>query len=175
MKSNIKLLLTTIIIILFSISKSQADSTYYLDFKYVLNQSEAGKKAQSFLKSRLDKGFKNIQQKEKKIQEEEKKIIQQKKLISADEYKQKVTELRKKVNDLQKERSSLLESVAKQRAKAKAELLKNLQPIMKDYMKEKQIKMVIDKKSILLGDSNLDITKDIMSKLNDKLKKIKLD
>ena len=43
MKSNIKLL-TTIIIILFSISKSQADSTYYLDFKYVLNQSEAGKK-----------------------------------------------------------------------------------------------------------------------------------
>ena len=60
MKSNIKLLLTTIIIILFSISKSQADSTYYLDFKYVLNQSEAGKKAQSFLKSRLDKGFKNI-------------------------------------------------------------------------------------------------------------------
>ena len=96
-------------------------------------------------------------------------------MISADEYKQKVTELRKKVNDLQKERSSLLESVAKQRAKAKAELLKNLQPIMKDYMKEKQIKMVIDKKSILLGDSNLDITKDIISKLNDKLKKIKLD
>ena len=46
---------------------------------------------------------------------------------------------------------------------------------MKDYMKEKQIKMVIDKKSILLGDSNLDITKDIISKLNDKLKKIKLD
>ena len=79
------------------------------------------------------------------------------------------------MNDLQKERSSLLESVAKQRAKAKAELLKNLQPIMKDYMKEKQIKMVIDKKSILLGDSNLDITKDIISKLNDKLKKIKLD
>ena len=170
MKSNIKLLLTTIIIILFSISKSQADSTYYLDFKYVLNQSEAGKKAQSFLKSRLDKGFKNIQQKEKKYKKK-KKIIQQKKLISADEYKQKVTELRKKVNDLQKERSSLLESVAKQRAKAKAELLKNLQPIMKDYMKEKQIKMVIDKKSILLGDSNLDITKDIISKLNDKLKK----
>ena len=79
------------------------------------------------------------------------------------------------MNDLQKERSSLLESVAKQRAQAKAELLKNLQPIMKDYMKEKQIKMVIDKKSILLGDSNLDITKDIISKLNDKLKKIKLD
>ena len=101
MKSNIKLLLTTIIIILFSISKSQADSTYYLDFKYVLNQSEAGKKAQSFLKSRLDKGFKNIQQKEKKYKKK-KKIIQQKKLISADEYKQKVTELRKKVNDLQK-------------------------------------------------------------------------
>ena len=165
-----------ILLIFFSIkSLVVADTPFFLDFKYILNESDAGKKAQDYLKNKLNKGIKNIQDKEKKIQEEEKKIIQQKKLISADEYKQKVTELRKKVNDLQKERSSLLESVAKQRAKAKAELLKNLQPIMKDYMKEKQIKMVIDKKSILLGDSNLDITKDIISKLNDKLKKIKLD
>ena len=42
-------------------------------------------------------------------------------------------------------------------------------------MKEKKIRMVIDKKSILLADENLDITKDIMKALNLKLKSVNLN
>ena len=56
-----------------------ADLPRYLDFKYILNESTAGKKAQNFLKSKLDKGIKNLKAKENKLQEDEKKIIQQKK------------------------------------------------------------------------------------------------
>ena len=76
---------------------------------------------------------------------------------------------------MQKERNDLLENVAKQRAKARTELLKNLNPIISEYMKEKKIRMVVDKKSLLLTDQNLDITKDIMDLLNKKLKSIKLN
>ena len=152
-----------------------ADVPYYLDFKYILNQSDAGKKAQSYLKKKLDNGIKALQKKEKAIQEEERKIIQQKKVISAEEYKKKVTELRNKVASLQKERDSLLTDVSKQRSKAKSELLKNLNPIIKEYMKEKNIRIVLDKKSILLADENLDITQDIVKMLNSKLKTIKLN
>ena len=63
-----------------------ADSPYFLDFKLILNESTAGKKAQAFLKNKLENGIKNIQNKQKEIQEEEKKIIQKKKIISAEEY-----------------------------------------------------------------------------------------
>ena len=42
-------------------------------------------------------------------------------------------------------------------------------------MSEKKIRMVVDKKSLLLADENLDITKDIMNLLNKKLKSINLD
>ena len=42
-------------------------------------------------------------------------------------------------------------------------------------MKEKNIRMVLDKKSILLADENLDITQDIIKRLNSKLKSIKLN
>ena len=152
-----------------------ADVPYYLDFKYILNQSEAGKKAQTYLKKKLDNGIKALQKKEKAIQEEERKIIQQKKVISAEEYKKKVTELRNKVASLQKERDSLLTDVSKQRSKAKSELLKNLNPIIKEYMKEKNIRMVLDKKSMLLADDSLDITQNIVKLLNSKLKSIKLN
>lgn len=152
----------------------QAEVPYILDFKYILNESEAGKKAQKFLQSKLSSGLKNIKEKEKSIQEEEKKIIQQKKLISTEEYKKKVNGLRSKVSSLQKERNKLLESVSSERSKARNELLKNLNPILEEYMKEKKIRMVVDRKSILLADENLDITQDVMKILNQKLKSINL-
>ena len=153
----------------------QADTPYFLDFKYILNNSDAGKKAQDFLKRKLETGIKSLKNRESKIQEQEKIIIQQKKLISPEEYKKKVTDLRKEVSSLQQERSKLLDGVAKQRAKARNELLEALNPIIKDYMNEKKIRMVVDKKSLLLADENLDITKDIISRLNKALKSIKLN
>ena len=102
-------------------------------------------------------------------------IIQFNRIVFYEEYKKQVNELRKKVASLQKERQNLLDSVAKQRAKAKQEILKNLNPIIKEYMKEKKIRMVVDKKGILLADENLDLTKEITSLLNKKLKSIKLN
>ncbi len=164
-------------LIFFFISTNQvlyAESPYFLDFKFILNESTAGKKAQTFLKNKLENGIKNIQNKQKKIQEEEKKIIQKKKIISAEEYEKNVKELRNKVSSLQKERNQLLETVSKQRQKARKILLDNLNPIIKNYMKEKNIRMVVDKKSLLLADEALDITQDIISLLNSKLKSINL-
>ena len=175
MKNFIKKIIFIIPFILYTQNYLYADTPYFLDFKYILNESDAGKKAQVFLKNKLEKGIKSIKSKEKKIQEEEKKIIQQKKIISAEEYKKKVQDLRSKVSSLQKERNTLLETVAKQRSKARKELLKNLNPIIAEYMEKKKIRMVVDKKSLLLADENLDITKDIISILNKKLKSINLN
>ena len=49
-----------------------ADNVYYLDFKFILNESNAGKKAQKSLKNKLEKGIEGLKNKEKNIQEEEK-------------------------------------------------------------------------------------------------------
>ena len=166
------LVLAIIIVPKFSL---MSETPHFIDFKLILNESTAGKKAQDFLQSKLNNGIKNLKEKEKKIQDEEKKIIQQKKIISTDEYKKKITELRKKISSLQKERNSLLQSVSKSRTKARNQLLDKLNPIMKNYMKEKDIRMVIDKKDVLLADDKLDITKDIISLLNKELKSLNLN
>lgn len=166
--------ITIIFVLLFVTSNVTADVPYYVDFKYILNQSTAGKKAQSQLKNKLEQGLKKLSEQEKTILKEEKQLIQQKKLIKPEEYKNKVENLRTKVSNLQKERDKLLKSVSKQRLVARNELLKNLNPIISEYMQEKKIRMVVDKKSILLADQNLDITTAIIEQLNKKLKSIKL-
>ena len=172
---NYKKFFFSIILLLFLPNALMADLPKYLDFKFVLNESEAGKKAQAQLKKKLDNGIKNLSKQEKIIQEEEKNIIKQKKILSPEEYKKKVTVLRKKVSDLQKKRSKLLNSVSNQRSKARSELLKNLNPVVKEYMVEKNIRMVLDKKGVILADEKLDITNDIITKLNAKIKTLKLD
>ena len=164
-----------LLFIFLSFTHVSADTPHFIDFKYILNESNAGKKAQNYLKSKLENGLTSLKEKEKKIQTEEKKLIQQKKLITAEEYKKKLAKLRNDVSSLQKERNKLLESVSTSRSKARNELLKNLNPIIKNYMEEKNIRIVLDKKSLLLADENLNITKDIMNILNLKLKSIKLN
>ena len=161
-----------ILITIFFTTNLNADSPFFIDFKYVLNESVAGKKAQADLKSQLEKGIARLNKDEKKLQEEEKKLIQQKKVINQDEYKKKVDELRTKVSKLQNDRQSLLNNVAKQRAKARTELLKNLNPILENYMKEKNIKMIVDKKNLIIASKELDITSEVTNLLNGKVKSL---
>ena len=171
---KIKIFLFSLTLI-FLTNNLYADMPRYLDFKYILNNSVAGKNALESLQKRLKDGINSLNKKEKSLQEEEKKMIQQKKVISQEEYVKKVNDLRKKVSSLRTERNTLLEKVSKDRSKARNELLKSLNPIIKDYMQEKKIRLVVDKKNIILADEKLDITKDIMEALNGKLKSIKLN
>jgi len=152
-----------------------ANAVHYLDFKSILNESNAGKKAQETLKKKLDQGIKNIDAKTKKILDEEKKIIEQKKIISSEEYKKKVTALRKDVEELKNERAKLLKGIAVKRSKARKDLLKVLNPILKKYMLDNKIQMVIDKKNVLLADDTLNLTNNIMQLLNKNLKTINIE
>lgn len=167
-------LIVFITLFFFSFTPSNA-GTYFVDLNFVINQSNAGKKVNKSLKDQLDKGIKKLQVTEKQLQNEEREIIQQKKIISNEDYKLKISSLREKVTKLQKNRDSLLESVSKKRKKARDKLLETLNPIIKDYMQQNNIKIVLDKKSVLLADEKLDITKNILDLLNSKLKSIKLD
>ena len=155
--------------IFFSNASTYASEPRFIDLKFILNQSTAGKKAQDSLKKKLESGNSKIKSKEKKIQEEEAQIIKQKKIISAEEYKKKVNELRKKVAGIQNERKKLLDSVALERSKSRSILLKNLNPLMQDYMKQNNVRIIIDKNSVLLADEKLDITDEILNALNKKL------
>ena len=167
--------LVIILFVVFLYKEPLKAETYFLDFKFILDESIAGKKANKYLKDQLQEGIKKLKDKEKQLQKEEKEIIQQKKILSAEEYKKKISSLRTKVSTLKKDRNNILDSISKKQKKARNIILGELNPIVKGYMSENKIRIVLDKKSILLGDESLDITKNIMNLLNKKLKKIDLN
>ena len=173
MKNTLKFLFFFIYFV--TINQNLKAETYFLDFKVIIDQSVVGKKTNKALQNQLDQGIKKLKSKEQQLQNEEKEIIQQKKILSPEEYKKKISSLRSKVSSLQKERNNLLQNVSSKRNNAKKQILSKLNPLVKNYMVEKNIKIIIDKKSVLLGDDTLDITKDILDLLNKNLKEIKLN
>ena len=67
---NLKFYLIVISLIFTLNISAYGEAPHYLDFKLILNESDAGKKAQNFLKKKLESGIANIKKKEKSFQED---------------------------------------------------------------------------------------------------------
>jgi Skp family chaperone for outer membrane proteins len=152
-----------------------ADNSYFIDFDKVLNSSKAGKLAQNDLKTKFDNADKQFKEQEEAIKKEETKIISQKKLITPEEYHKQVEFLRKKVTDLRKKKQTSFSSVAKSRNDAKKALLAAVNPIILKYMEDNNIRIVVDKKGVILGDKTLEITDQIIKTLNKEFPSLKIN
>ena len=172
---SIKKLIIFITFYLFTSISSYAADTYFIDFQKVLNISKPGAEAQIKLKKKFESESKKFIKLEKDIKKEESSIISQKKTISADAYKDKVQVLRKKVSKLQKDKRNSFSSIAKSRKKARVSLLTAVNPIIKKYMEENKIRLILNKKSVVMGDTTLEITDQIIAILNKELPSLKVN
>jgi len=103
---------------------------------------------------------------EKDLKKEEKDLLDKKTSLSKEDYKKKSNELRKKVGKFQKDRRDSLQKTGELRKNAKAELLKQLTPILDKYINENSISIVINKEYMIGGLDEFDITNEIVEKLN---------
>jgi outer membrane protein len=139
-----------------------------------LNNSKAGKEAQDFLKKSLLDNNKKFSDIENNLKKEETDLLEKKNILSKEEYQKKADTLRKKVIDYQSQRRAALDKVANQRTKARQTLLKTIDPLLNTYIQENDISIVIDKKFVLGGRTDLDITDSIIEKLNKELQSLNL-
>ena len=161
--------------LIFSSNVAFADNTYFIDFTRVLNESKAGSEAQKKLKDKFESESKKFKLEEEKIRKEESDLISQKKVLSNEDYQKKINDLRSKVSLIQKSQQESLNSIAASRNNARQNLLKSVNPIIKKYMEENKIRIVLDKQSIILGDTTLEITDKIIDILNREVTSIKVD
>jgi len=146
-----------------------------LDMKYVLNSSKAGKQAQDFLKKKFNDNAKKFSELEKSLKKEENDLLSKRAELTKEQYKEESDELRKKVIEYQSNRRESLDKIATQRSEARQKLMEYLKPIVNTYIKENEISLVIDKKNMLGGQPEYDITNLIVDKLDKELPSLKLE
>ena len=163
------------IFLLFSIPSYSNEKIVYLDVEKIMQDSIAGKSIISKLKKKREIMISKLKKKEKDIFEKEKKLIAQKNVLSKEEFESKLKDLRKDISEFQKERSKSAGEISSRRIKASTKLLSKLNPILEEYSKKNSIKLIIQKKHIVIGKKEHDITNDILDLVNQKIKSIKID
>ena len=167
--------LVILLFFLFFYTKSFADEKIvYLNVNLLLTSSESGiyinNELQKINKKNLDE-FKKI---ETSIKSEEDKLLKQKNILKEDEFNNKVEILREKYKSYQKLKSKKNNDLKVLRDNSRNQILKIINEILAEYSTKNNISMVIEKKNVVIGKTDLDITKNIFNLLNIKIKKIEI-
>ena len=158
-----------------SLPSYSSEKIVYLDVEKIMQESIAGKNIIAKIKKKRETSISKLKIKEKEIVEKEKKLISQKNVLSEEEFKKKIQDLRSDISKYQKERNNASNDIARTRIKASTNLIKKLTPILESYSKENSIRIIIQKKHIVMGSKEDDITKEILNLVNQKIKSIKVD
>ena len=155
-----------ILINLFNVNSFASEKIVYLDLDYLLANSNKGKSVLLGLENINKKNVKMFKEKENLLSKEEKKLIQQKNILSNKIYSEKVNDLKKKINIYREEKKTLINKFKKQREENINNFLKIVDKILAEYVKKNSIDLVLNKKDILMGKNNYNITNEIMDILN---------
>ncbi len=146
----------------------------YLDINFLLNTSTAGKFLNKELKNIQNKNLEELKKIENSIKLEDDKLAKQKNIIKEDEYKAKVVELRSEYKSFQELVKKKNNNLNKIRENGVNQILNAINELLTDYSSKNNISLIVDKKNIIIGKTELDVTNIILDLLNKKIKKVDL-
>ena len=144
----------------------------YIDMNYIINNSDIGKKIIKKLEDENTKNINLFKNEEKKLAKTKSEILAQKNVISEDEFEQKVIKHQENLNIYQNKRKKSFEVMNNTKNNLTNSLLKKIDQILIDYSKNNSIDLVLKKESLIISNSNLDITKNILDIVNKTVKDI---
>ncbi len=174
LKYIVKIFVITYLI--FGITNSFAeDKIVYIDMNNILKESKAYATVEKELTKLHEKklyGFKKMQE---NLQKKEMDLISKRNILARGEFDANVKLLNEEAKKFQVERRKWYDDMTERRNKARAEVLKSLDPIITEYFKQNQISILLFKRNIAIGTSDLDITDTIIDELDKKLPSIKMN
>ena len=168
-------IITKILIILFLFLNNSysSEKIAFVDIDLIINDSDIGKKLNSQLADIIKREDQKFKIKEKDLKIKEEKILNQKNILSEEELNKKLNEFKKELNNFRNEKISSNKKLREQKLNETNLLISNLNNILANYAEEKSISLIIQKKNIVIGKSELDITNEILTIFNKEVKSIK--
>ena len=160
------------IIFFFFISYSSfaQESIYFVDIDKVLNETSYGNKIVQKLKNINSNNLKNIENDEKELKQIEDEINKVKNVISEEEFKKKIDNLKIKIISYREKKNNTFNEYNSLKNKELENFFVKITPLLEEFMEKNSIKIIIEKKNILIAQENYDKTNDLVNFINTKLK-----
>ena len=159
---------------IFTLNSQAEEKILYLDVNFLLSKSEAGIYINNELQKINNKNIEEFKKIEKLIKSEEEKLLKQKNILKEAEFNNKLNSLREKYKSYQEMKNNKNKDLKNLRDNAGNQILKILNEILAEYSVKNKVSLIIEKKNIIIGKTDLDITNNILKILNEKIKKVEL-
>ncbi len=163
-----------IVFLIFSVSVSAEQKIVFVDMDKLVSVSKPGSSIFNQLKDINKKNLDFLKEEEKKFKEKEKKLIAQKNIISENDYKNKINELKSEINIYNQNRNEKIKKFNKLKVENTNNLLKLISPILAKYSTENEISIILQKKDLIIGKTELDITDEVITIINNEIKEFKI-
>ena len=160
---------------IFTNSYAEEQKIVYLNVDKIMQQSIAGKSIKKQLENLYNKNLEKFKINDDLLKNKEKKLIAQKNILSQEDFQKELSSLRKEIINFQKEQVKARDDINKLRIGATNKLILQLSPILQEYAKENSVSLILQKKNIVMGKKEIEITDEILEITNKEIKNIKVN
>ena len=150
-----------------SISK---ENIAFVNVDYLIKNSNIGKKLLANINDKDKKNLDNLKKKNKILLDLESSIKKKKNVISDEAYNKEVIDFKKKFQEFSKEKNEIVKEFNIYKKSEIGNIFKKINPIINNYMEENSVNLLFDSKNIFMGAKKLNLTEDILKKINNELK-----
>ena len=138
----------------------------------IMQDSKAANSVRSQLQTKQKSFQAELDAKEKDLLAEDQSLVKQKDKVDKDAFDKKVKAFKEKAADAQRQVQEKKASLDKAFTAALDEIQKNVLDITKQVANEKKLNLVVSSAQVLYGDPSLDITDEVLKRLDAKLSNV---
>ena len=146
----------------------------FIDMDRIMSDSKPGLSILKQLKNINNKNSNKLQNDFKKLKEQEIKLISQKKILSKSDFQSNVNKLKSEVENYNISKDKINNEFTKLKVNSTNKLLTLVNPILIKYSNEKSISIILQKKNIIIGKTELDITDEIIMIIDNVIDEFKI-
>lgn len=143
-----------------------------INVQKIMQDSKVATSVRNQLKAKQDAFKSELDAKEDALQKEDQELAKQRTVLSQEEFNAKYNAFRKKAAETQKDVQVRRRALDKGFANAFAQIQKTVTDIAAEVCKEKSYNMAISANHVLYADPALDITGDVLSRLDQRMPSI---
>ena len=146
----------------------------FIDMNKVISNSKPGSSIMKQLSDINSVNLSKFESEKKKLKEQEAKIVAQKNILSEADFQNNIKKLKLEINSYNVNRDKINNNFNKLRIDSINKLLKLINPILINYSEDNSISLILKKKDLVIGISELDITDKIIEIINKDIKQFKI-
>ena len=171
MNNSIKILIILFFFLVQTIFCFASENIRYINLDYIIQNTKLGKKVLSNLENIKKDNLEKFKLKENELRSREQDIVNKKNILSKDEFDTKILKLSQDMNIYNSKKQKKIVEFEKNKKNMIDSYLKQINPLIEEYVKKNSIEMVINKNNLFIASKKLDISNDIIQIIDDKLGK----